>query len=356
MDATLFNNLQVGDIMLPNRIVMAPLTRKRAERNNDPTPIMEKYYRQRASAGLIISEATNISPEAVGYHDTPGIYTRDQVEGWKKITGAVHKEGGKIFLQLWHTGRHSHPHLLPEGKWPLAPSAIAENGEVNTPLGYFPAVIPLEMTEEDIDRTVDDYGRAAANALKAGFDGVEIHGANGYLPHQFLMSGSNNRTDEYGGSFRNRARFLFRIIERVIEECGPGRTGLRLSPVFTKRDMWDPDPVSLFEFVIEEVNRYGLAYLHLTEPMGKGDLVKEWTGRVAPHYRQFFKGHLMICGGYDFEKAEKVIREGHADLVAFGRPFISNPDLVERFRKGLDLTPWDEDTFYQGGEKGYTDY
>ena len=356
MSVTLFDPIKIGNIELRNRVIMAPLTRKRATRDNVPTPIMETYYRQRSGAGLIISEATNISEEAIGYHDTPGIFTGEQVNKWKKITGGVQDEGGQIYLQMWHTGRHSHPKLLPGGKWPLGPSAIGESGEVNTPEGHFPAVVPKAMTTEDIDRTVNDYRNAAQNALKAGFDGVEIHGANGYLPHQFLMQSSNHRDDEYGGSFANRFRFLRRIIEEVSDACGPEKTGLRLSPVFTRRDMEDPDNIELFEYVVKEVDDYNLAYLHLTEPMSKGPLVEQWTGRIAPHFRKFYNGKLMICGGYDHEKAQKVLAEGHADMVVFGRLFISNPDLVERFRKGLDLKPWDEDTFYEGGEKGYVDY
>jgi N-ethylmaleimide reductase len=352
----LFESIRIGKTELANRIVMAPLTRKRATRDNIPTAIMIKYYRQRSSAGLIISEATNISPEAVGYFDTPGIFNETQVEAWKRITGAVHDEGGKIFMQLWHTGRHSHPTMLPGGQKPLAPSAVNEDGLVNTPEGHLPTVVPMAMTKEDIERTIGDYKRAAANALKAGFDGVEIHGANGYLPHQFLMESTNKRTDEYGGDPVNRARFLFRVIREVLDECGPDQTALRLSPIFMKRSIWDPDPISLFEFVIKELNNYDLAYLHLTEPAGQVVDYAGWTGRIAPHFRKIYEGQLMICGGYDRQKASEVVEKGYADLVAFGRPYISNPNLVERFKKAIELTPWDEDTFYEGGERGYIDY
>lgn len=352
----LFSSFKAGSIDLHNRVIMAPLTRKRATIHNVPTPVMIQYYRQRSTAGLIISEATNISAEAVGYHNTPGIFTDEQVKAWTEITSAVHLEGGKIVMQLWHTGRHSHPKLLPRGKWPVAPSAINEDGLVNTPEGHLPTVVPKAMTKKDIERTIGDYRRAAGNALKASFDGVEIHGANGYLPHQFLMESTNKREDEYGGSYENRARFLFRILDEVVDECGAKKTGLRLSPVFLKRGIWDPDPISLFEYVIRETNRYGLAYLHLTEPMGRIDGYRDWTGKVAPHFRKIYEGPLMICGDYTLEKAEAVLEKGDADLVAFGRPFISNPNLVERFINGSELTPWDENTFYQGGEKGYVDY
>ena len=342
-----------GGLDLPNRVVMAPLTRKRATADLLPVPIMETYYRQRAGAGLIISEATNISPHAVGYANTPGVYSEEQVIRWRAITDGVHRSGGRIFLQLWHTGRISHPELQPDHALPVAPSAIAIRGSISTPEGLKPFPVPRALKEEEIAGITEQYALAAANAIKAGFDGVEIHGANGYLPHQFLLSGSNRRTDRYGGSIGNRCRFLMEVTEAVVREVGNSLTGLRLSPAFEKHDMHDDDRLSLFEYLVTELNRFDLCYLHLTEPLSTRP---EDIPEVARHFRPLFNNTLITCGGYDKQKAENALAMGIADLVAFGRPYISNPDLTERFKNGSPLRPWDENTFYKGGEKGYIDY
>jgi N-ethylmaleimide reductase len=352
----LLDPITVGKIKLSNRVIMAPLTRKRSTDDHIPVEIMQEYYRQRAGAGLIISEATNISPNAVGYANTPGIWTNQQVKEWMKITDAVHRSGGRVFLQLWHVGRHSHPVLLAKGLKPVAPSALADGAPINTPNGYLPSYVPEPLTPKGISDTVNEYRIAAKNAIDAGFDGVEVHGANSYLIHQFLMDGSNKRTDEYGGSLDNRMRFLHEVIDAVVSEIGSDRTGLRLSPGYAMNGMRDSDRLRLFESVISSINNYNLAFLHLTESSKMPDDTDEWIDDTAKHFRKFYNGKLIICGGFDLEKANRVIEEGSADMVAFGRLYISNPDLAERFRDGSPLNPWDQDTFYEGGEKGYTDY
>lgn len=350
----LFSPFHLGPVPLQNRIAMAPLTRKRATENHVPVPMMAEYYRQRAGAGLIISEATNISEEGVGYTYTPGIWSPGQVEAWKPVTEAVHQAGGKIYCQLWHCGRHSHSSMQPGGRLPLAPSAIADKGNVGTLKGYRPFEVPRAMTHEDILRTVSDYAGATRNAREAGFDGVEIHAANGYLIHQFLMQSSNIRRDEYGGSFENRSRFMFQVLEAVLEAWDPGHVGIRLSPSYYKYGMFDKQAVELFEYVIDRLNDHPMAYLHLTEPYFP--IPPEHAhllANVTAHFRKIYRGILLSCGNHTLESALETLDRDLADVIVFGKPFISNPDLVDKFRKGIPLTPWDTGTFYEGGEKGY---
>lgn len=353
----IFQPLMMGDLKLPNRIAMAPLTRKRATVDHIPVPMMAKYYALRASAGLIISEATNISQEGVGYTYTPGIWNDKQVEAWKPVTNAVKQAGGRIICQLWHCGRHSHSSMQPEQRLPLAPSPVYEKGRVSTLAGSQPFEIPREITHEDIKRTISDYSRATVNAREAGFDGVEIHAANGYLIHQFLMQGSNQRQDEYGGSFENRSRFLFDVMKSVISAWDKEHVGIRLSPSYYKYGMYDLKAVELFEYVINRLNENNLLYLHLTEPYFPiPEEHSHLLEKVALHYRSIYKGNLLSCGNYTYDSAVESLDQGVADVIVFGKPFISNPDLVKKFREGIPLTKWDESTFYEGGERGYLGY
>ncbi len=343
-------------LQLKNRVAMAPLTRRRATNNHIPTNMMRIHYGQRASAGLIIAEATNISPQGTGYMNSPGIYTRDQVEAWKPITREVHKKGGVIFLQLWHVGRVSHPLLQPDRQLPVSASAIKANGLIGTPEGQKEMVVPRALETAEISGVVEDYKNAALNAMEAGFDGVEIHSANGYLLDQFLHSGSNIRTDEYGGSIENRAKFLMEVAGEICSAIGPEKTGIRLSPSGISKDMFDLNPVELFDFVIAKLNDFDLAFLHILEPLVElkpKEKYDKFLKVVTPHFRKVFKGTLITNCGFSFDSGNKVISDGDADMVAFGKLFISNPDLVEKFATGAVLTPWDESTFYKGGEKGY---
>jgi N-ethylmaleimide reductase len=353
---TLFTPVNVGDLTLPNRIIMAPLTRRRAAKGNLPTDLMAKYYEQRASAGLIISEATPISPQAIGYNNLPGIFTREQVEGWKKITHAVHKNGGCIFMQLWHVGRISHSLYQPGDALPVAPSAISASEVITTPEGSMKMEVPRALETSEIAGIVDDYRNAAANAKEAGFDGVEIHGANAYLIDQFLHQSSNHRTDEYGGSIKNRARFALEVVNAVCSVWSSRRVGIRLSPSNVRNGMDDPDPAGLFGYLISQLNSFSLAYLHLVEPMFPLDNYPHMIPEVARHFRPIWKGPLITAGNYNFEKGMAVISEGIADMIAYGRLFIANPDLPERFAKQLPINTPDAETFYYGGEKGYIDY
>lgn len=354
---TLFKAIQLGPFELQNRIAMAPLTRKRATADYVPVPMMAEYYRRRASAGLIISEATNISQEGVGYPFTPGIWSDEQVDAWRPVTQAVHQAGGRIICQLWHCGRHSHSSMQPQGLPPLAPSPVMENGRVSTLLGPMPFEVPREMDREDIDRTLADYAHATVNAKRAGFDGAEIHAANGYLIHQFLMQSSNRRTDPYGGHFENRSRFLFQALETTISSWDADHVGIRLSPSFYKYGMYDTRAVELFEDVIRRLNAYPILYLHLTEPYFPiPDEHAHLLDRVTEHFRKIYKGRLLSCGNHTLESAMEIIDKDLADMVVFGKPFISNPDLVSRLRDGVPITPWDTGTFYEGGEAGYLDY
>ncbi len=358
-DQALLQPYNLNGLELPNRVVMAPMTRSRAD-NEGNVPMVDlhgEYYKQRASAGLIISEGSQVSEEAVGYIHTPGIYTDAQVEAWKKVNDIVHQEGGRIFIQLWHVGRMSHPDFH-NGKKPLAPSAINPNSKSYTPEGFKDTVTPQEMTLEDIKRTVQDFKKAAENAVKAGFDGVEIHSSNGYLFHQFFNGTSNTREDEYGGSIENRARFLFEVLEEVKKVIPERKIGLRLNPslngIFGMT--MDEETIPTFDYIVNKLNDYDLAYVHLSEPFNDVSDIPYAVENIAEHYRPIYKGTLMINAGFDQEKGNKVIEKGNADLVAYGKPYISNPDLVERFEQGVELSDWDEDTFYVPGKKGYTDY
>ena len=353
MTTSLFSPIDIGAIRLTNRIVMAPLTRMRAP-EQIPTALMTTYYQQRASAGLIIAEASQISPQGIGYPATPGLYNDEQVAGWKKITAAVHAQGGHIFAQLWHVGRISHPDLH-HGELPVAPSAITPKGQAVTPSGYQPFVMPRALAIEEIPGIVNQYQVAAKNALEAGFDGVEVHSANGYLLDQFLRDGTNKRTDSYGGSMANRARFLFEVLEAVISVCGAERTGLRLSPSGTFNDISDSDPVTFFSYLLGELNRFNLAYLHIVDALECDIRHGAKTIDIAI-LRSAFKGILITCGGYDKARAEQTLAAGLADAVAFGQLYIANPDLVERFKQNAVLNQPDPSTFYGGNETGYTDY
>jgi N-ethylmaleimide reductase len=341
-------------MQLSNRIVMAPLTRNRAGEHGVPQPLNVTYYEQRASAGLIVTEATPISAMAHGYPALPGIYTEAQVAGWKKITDAVHAKGGKIVIQLWHVGRISHPTLLPDGALPVAPSAIKPAGKAFTYQGLVDYVEPRALDANELSSIVADYVHATKSALAAGFDGVEIHAANGYLLDQFLRDGTNQRTDQYGGSFENRARFLLEVTKAVVDVAGSDKVGVRISPVNPFNDMKDSNPQALFNFVTESLNLFNLAYLHVVEGGIHG-------GGIADPFdfdalRKLFKGPYMANLAYDKARGNAVVASGHADVVAYGVPFIANPDLVERFRTDAPLNEADSSTFYGGTEKGYTDY
>ena len=354
----LFTPYNLAGIELKNKMVMAPMTRSRADNEgNIPTPLMAEYYAQRATAGLIISEGTPVSTKAVGYINVPGIYSNEQVEGWKLITKAVHEKEGKIFAQLWHVGRLSHPSFF-NGELPHAPSAINANEKSYTTTGLQDTVVPKEMSVEDIKQTVADFKNAAANALKAGFDGVEIHAANGYLLHQFFNGTSNHRTDEYGGSIENRARILFEILDAMKEVIDLKKVGVRLNPSMHNFMGMTMDELTIptFDYIVKKLNDYNLAYLHLTEPFVPVDDVPFAVTEIAKHFRPIYKGTLMINKGFTKETATKVLASGEADLVAFGVPFIANPDLVKRLAIGAPLNQADPQTFYTPGAKGYIDY
>jgi len=335
---------------------MAPMTRSRAAAGNVPGPLAPVYYRQRASAGLIVTEGTQVSPQGVGYPATPGIHDEAQAEGWKRVTRAVHEKGGLIFAQLWHVGRMSIPELQPGGALPVAPSAIAPTGEAYTARGPVPYGKPRALETGEIAGIVQDFAGAAKRAKDAGFDGVELHGANGYLIDQFLRDGSNRRTDRYGGSLENRARLLMELLEAVAPVWGGGgRVGVRLSLTRSIAGMSDSDPVALAVHLAGEVNRFGLAYLHFVEAVA-GALREPDAPRLAPVVRPVFKGALILNGGYTAGTAEAALAGGHADAISFGSAFLANPDLPERFARGAALNEPDRATFYGGGEKGYTDY
>ncbi len=352
----LFDPAQLGPYRLRNRIVMAPLTRSRAQAGDVPSRLAPDYYRQRAGAGLIIAEATQISPQGKGYAWTPGIYDAAQVEGWRAVTGAVHGEGGRIFLQLWHVGRISHPSLQPGHALPVAPSAIAPNGKAFTETGFVPFVAPRALETDEIPGIVEEYRRAAKNALAAGFDGVEIHAANGYLIEQFLRDSSNKRTDRYGGSRENRVRFLLEVAEAVVGVWGGERVGVRLSPVSPSNDLGpDSDPEATYSHAVSALNAFNLVYLHVVEGATQGPREVP-NGFDLQVLRRLFKGLYIANNGYDLALAIEARRRNLADLVAFGRPFIANPDLVERLRTGAPLHEIDRSTLYGGGAKGYTDY
>jgi N-ethylmaleimide reductase len=352
----LLTQVRLGPYELPNRVVMAPMTRSRAyNRDRVPTELHAEYYAQRASAGLIVTEGSQISPQGVGYIHTPGIHSQAQIRGWKKVTDSVHARDGHIFLQLWHVGYVSHPDFH-DGKLPVAPSAINPVTKSFTPLGLKDTVTPRALETSEVRLVVRDYVQAAINAMVAGFDGVEIHGANGYLVEQFLRDGSNRRTDEYGGDIANRARFLFEIVEGISDAIGSERVGVRLSPANTWNVPADSDTRVLYDFVIGALSGYQLAYLHLRESQGDLSAIPNMVMNVSGHYRTVYRGTLITNTGYDRERGNAVIRNGHADLVAYGALYIANPDLVERFRMDAPLAQADQNTFYQGGAKGYVDY
>ena len=354
----LFTPVKLGAYELQNRIVMAPLTRNRAGEGNVPGEMNAIYYVQRSTAGLIISEATQVSPQGQGYPQTPGIHSLKQVEGWKLVTDAVHKQGGKIFLQLWHVGRISHPSLQPHGELPVAPSAIAPVGMANTFLGEQPFVTPRALETSEIPQIVEQYRQGAANALLAEFDGVEIHSANGYLLDQFLHDGSNHRTDQYGGTIENRARLLMEVTESVVSVWGAERVGVRLSPSSTFGSMSDTDPEALFNYVVTKLNLFNLAYLHVVEPRIQGNITvaDDGSGLGVRHFRPIYQGTLITAGGYSRDMSEAVLARGDADLVAYGRLFIANPDLPKRFALDAPLNSYDRSTFYGGAQQGYIDY
>lgn len=357
----LLTPINIADIELPNRVIMAPLTRNRSNREGIPNEMMKIYYTQRASVGLIISEGTNISPQAVGYIDTPGIWSEKQIDGWKAITEAVHSNGGRIFMQLWHTGRSSHPDFH-NGKPTVSASAINSGGRVKTYNGLKEKETPKELTIDEIKTTIEDYSKAARNAIIAGFDGVEAHGANGYLIDQFICSGSNKRNDIYGGFIENRTRFPLQVIQAICDSIGNSRTAIRLSPSGTFNGMFDETPVETFSYLVDKLNDFDMAYLHIMEPYappGKVYVPKEnylQDREVTPHFRHIYKGNLITNSGYSIEEAENIIKNGTADMVAFGKLILSNPDLVERIGKNKELNVWDTNTFYTNGEKGYIDY
>ncbi|TVP62198.1 MAG: alkene reductase, partial [Nodularia sp. (in: Bacteria)] len=318
----LFASVQLGPYTLPNRIVMAPMTRNRAGEGNVPTAINAKYYAQRATAGLIVTEATQVSPQGVGYPATPGIHSSEQIDGWRQVTDAVHNAGGRIFLQLWHVGRISHPSLQPDGALPVAPSAIAPVGDAMTYTGSQPFVTPRALETDEIADVVEQFRQGAKNALAAGFDGVEIHGAFGYLLDQFLQDSANQRSDRYGGSIENRARFLLEVTDAVCSVLGGNRVGIKLSPSNTYNDIQDSNPKATFSYVIDALNQFGLGYIHLMEPT-PADIRHGGTAIPAAYFRAIYQGTLITNGGYDKEKANSAIASGDADLVSFGTLYIA---------------------------------
>jgi N-ethylmaleimide reductase len=362
----LFQPIRLGHYELRHRIVMAPLTRSRAgQPGNVPTPLMAAYYAQRASAALIISEATQVSMQGQGYAWTPGIHSREQVDGWRLVTAAVHAAGGLIFLQLWHVGRISHPALQPDNMLPVAPSEIKPNAMafIENEQGQgenVPCVTPRALHSEEMPYLVRQYERGARNAIKAGFDGVEVHGANGYLIDQFIETRSNRRKDNYGGPVENRARLLMEVVEVVGGIFGPERVGVRLSPLGTFNDIGDDQPELTFGHIAEKLNDYKLAYLHVINPAAAAVEKKlqppPEAMRMVDLIRNKYRGLLMLAGGFDHDTAEEWLERGKADLIAFGRKFLANPDLPERFRQRAELNPDDPSTYYGGGAKGYTDY
>jgi N-ethylmaleimide reductase len=364
---TLFDPITAGALELPNRIAMAPLTRNRAP-NAIPTAMMATYYAQRASAGLLISEATAISQQGQGYAHVPGLYAPEQIAGWRRVTDAVHAAGGRIVAQLWHVGRVSHTSLQPGGAAPVAPSAITARTKTyvigaDGHGGFVPTSAPRALELAELPGIVADYRRAARAAIEAGFDGIEVHAANGYLIDQFLRSGSNRRADAYGGSIANRARFLVEVMDAITSEIGAGRCAIRISPVTPANDAADPEPQPLFEHVVRQLARWPLAYVHVIEgatggarDFQQGDEPFDYAALRAAYHEAGGRAAWMVNNGYDGELAAAAIASGRADIVAFGKPFISNPDLVRRLRERAPLNPFDKSTFYGGGERGYIDY
>jgi len=345
--ATLFDPLRVGNLELDNRMVMAPLTRSRADDDGVQPEFVATYYGQRASAGLIISEATNISPMAKGYVRTPGIYTRAQIESWRAVTQSVHARGGKIFMQVFHTGRIALPDFLPGNTQPVAPSAVRANGKNYTDEGMKELVTPREITRDEIAQTIKDFATAAANAITAGFDGVELHSASGYLVQQFLTTNVNLRTDEYGGSIENRTRFLFAVLDAMASEIGAQRLGVKFSPQLVFNDLEELDADEVYPYIMERLGDRKLAYVHVADVASAG-----WHAKLRPHYN----GVYFANGGFTRESGTELLGQGGADAIVFGTKFLANPDLPERFRRGAPLNEADRATFYTPGQRGYTDY
>ncbi len=356
----LFSKVAVGSYDIAHRVVLAPLTRMRAESGARPGPLMAEYYAQRTSRGaLLIGEATIAAPNGNGYLGAPGLYDDSQIAGWKAVTDAVHAKGGKIFLQLYHAGRQSNAQLQPDGGRPVGPSEVPHGGVAYTEAGWVPNTPNRPLETEEIAGIVESFRTAAGRGVKAGFDGVELHGANGYLFDQFLQDGSNKRTDEYGGSIANRARLLLDATRAVISVWGADKVAVRLGPSGSWGDMSDSNPEALFTYVADELDKLGIAYLHLIEPRIAGNVEDEARDQqpvAGKSLRTHFHGPIIAAGGFDGESAEAILQSGDADLVAFGRHFIANPDLPERLRKGLPLNPYDRATFFGGTDVGYTDY
>jgi N-ethylmaleimide reductase len=364
---SLFDAFDLAGLKLANRIVMAPLTRNRSPRAV-PLPMTARYYAQRASAGLIVTEGTAITRQGQGYADVPGLYTAEALAGWRTVTDAVHAQGGRIVVQLWHVGRVSHVSLQADGQAPVAPSAVQANGKTyvigaDGRGGFVPTSMPRALDAAELPGIVQDYRRAARAALDAGFDGVEIHPANGYLLDQFLRRGANRRSDAYGGAIDHRARLLLEVVDAVTTETGPGRTGIRLSPVTPSNDLSDPEPQPLFEYVARGLARHDMSYIHVIEGATGGDRdyrqglqAFDYDALRAAYRDAGGRGAWMVNNGYDLDLAQRALASGRADLVAFGRPYISNPDLVRRLREGLPLAEADRATFYGGGAEGYVDY
>lgn len=344
---TLLDPIKVGDLQLPNRIVMAPLTRLRGTVDHVPTPVMQEYYSQRASAGLIVSEGIPVIPQGVGYAQVPGIWSESQVEQWKAVTNSVHNAGGKIFAQIWHVGRISHPRFL-NGDLPVAPSAIQPNGHVSLTRPELPFETPRALRLEEIPGIIEAYRKGAENAQAAGFDGVELHGANGYLLDQFLQDGSNQRTDEYGGSIENRARLMLEATDAVISVWGPDRVGMHLAPRSDFHSISDSNPLRTFGYVARELGQRGIAFIIARESIG--------PNRIGPQLKEAFGRTYIANEGFDLESGNQVIAAGEADAVAFGKLLIANPDLVKRFREKLPLNDPNPGTFYAHGREGYVDY
>ena len=351
---TLFSSYQLGNIELNNRIVMAPLTRNRAGKGLVPSEFAADYYAQRASAGLIITEATQVSPQAQGYQDTPGLYTSEQIDAWRKVTDTVHAKGGKIFVQLWHVGRISHVDLQPNGASPVAPSAIRADTKTFVNNTFTEVSEPRALELHEIPAIVSDFRQAAKNAITAGFDGVEIHAANGYLLEQFIKDGANQRTDIYGGSIENRARLLLEVVEAIVSEIGANRTGVRISPVSPANGISCNEPQPQYNYITEQLNRLGIVYLHVVEGATGGP--RDIAPFDYPAIRNRFDQTYLANNGYDLELANAHLQSEEADLFAFGKLFISNPDLVERLKHGFPLANLNPSTLYGGGAEGYTDY
>ena len=352
----LVESVQLGSLVLANRVFMAPLTRNRADADGVPSELAATYYSQRASAGLIVTEATQISPMGKGYINTPGIHSPEQVRAWSRIVESVHKSGGKIFLQLWHVGRISHSFLLPNNVQPVAPSAIRARSQTLIATGLAQVSEPVALTASGIKETLDDYRRAAANAKEAGFDGVEIHAANGYLIDQFLRTGANRRTDEYGGVASNRVRFLTETVERILKVWDSGQVGVRISPTGGFNDMSDDNPLETFSVTVDRLNSYQLGYLHVVETAQNSKGSSKEDRAMSAHLRTLWKGLYIVNGGYDKIRGEEAVQTGHADAVAYGRAFLANPDLPKRLQLGAALNEPDPTTFYGGGAAGYTSY